>query len=251
MAWENPKAVALNSLEVLGVAPGFNLRRGGTTRAGRRGGTLPSQQPVHPGSKKWSAQARTGWNCPHCEYYKFGFCTSCFLATLGRRYLLKRIQHRGKNLFLLDLPSLGSSWSTRLPNRTDPTIKEHLTKAFELKKKAAEGIRELPLKDKRAHLIAQALVNLKRLAASVNKKQKQIAKASAELQELRKELAVCYVDIKRHPEEVLPLPHPKVLATAIGPPIIKFMNYVKQRRHRSYGGAPTCSGRVRRIERIH
>eukprot|EP00971_Amphidinium_carterae_P084342 1669356-Amphidinium_carterae.5 len=66
----------------------------------------------------------------------------------------------------------------------DPQIKAHLQKAYELKKrKAAESIRELPLKDQRAKLIAQA----KRLTTAVDKKQEQLASVHAELQDLRKD----------------------------------------------------------------
>eukprot|EP00971_Amphidinium_carterae_P085156 1684620-Amphidinium_carterae.1 len=52
---------------------------------------------------------------------------------------------------------LGNSCEHQLAKETDPEIKARLKKAYDHKKsKAAEGIRELPLKDPRAKLVAQA-----------------------------------------------------------------------------------------------
>eukprot|EP00971_Amphidinium_carterae_P205871 4085604-Amphidinium_carterae.1 len=76
MAWENPKVAQLiNSLKALGVGPGTSNRRGGERRY---------QQSAQIGSKKWFAQTRTSWNCPHCKYFNFGFRTSCFLCKVGQ-----------------------------------------------------------------------------------------------------------------------------------------------------------------------
>eukprot|EP00971_Amphidinium_carterae_P249531 4952978-Amphidinium_carterae.1 len=73
MAWQNDKGVQdmINSYEAL-QALGLQLP------FGRRGGPQPTQQPVQPGSKKWSGQTRAGWTCPKCSYYNFGFRTTCF-----------------------------------------------------------------------------------------------------------------------------------------------------------------------------
>eukprot|EP00971_Amphidinium_carterae_P156510 3102549-Amphidinium_carterae.1 len=63
MAWQNIKAVqeminSYKAMEALGSKLPF----------GRRGGPQLTQQQVQPGSKKWSAQTRSGWNCPKCTY---------------------------------------------------------------------------------------------------------------------------------------------------------------------------------------
>eukprot|EP00971_Amphidinium_carterae_P005974 117770-Amphidinium_carterae.1 len=81
MAWENPLGVqelinSYKALQLLGIKLPF----------GQRGGSAkPKQQPVQPGSKKWSAQTRSGWTCSGCQYYNFGFRTTCFGCKVGQR----------------------------------------------------------------------------------------------------------------------------------------------------------------------
>eukprot|EP00971_Amphidinium_carterae_P010580 209047-Amphidinium_carterae.1 len=86
MAWQNPHAVAqlIDSFKALGTFSVLGNRRGGTLPAGRRGSTALGQQPVQKGSKKSSAQTRTGWNWLHCKYYNFGFRSACFLCKIGQ-----------------------------------------------------------------------------------------------------------------------------------------------------------------------
>eukprot|EP00971_Amphidinium_carterae_P027140 535052-Amphidinium_carterae.1 len=69
MAWENPMGVqelinSYKALQLLGIKLPF----------GQRGGSAkPKQQPVQPGSKKWSAQTCSGWTCPGCHTTTLGF----------------------------------------------------------------------------------------------------------------------------------------------------------------------------------
>eukprot|EP00971_Amphidinium_carterae_P058421 1155769-Amphidinium_carterae.1 len=67
---------------------------------GRPGGPRPNQQAVTPGSKRWSAQQRAGWNCPKCAYFNFGFRTTCFGCKAGQRPAGQPLQTAGvrKNL---------------------------------------------------------------------------------------------------------------------------------------------------------
>eukprot|EP00971_Amphidinium_carterae_P253297 5028837-Amphidinium_carterae.5 len=61
----------------------------------RRGGHKPEQHAVTPGSKRWSAQQRAGWNCPKCTYYNFGFRTTCFGCKVGQRPAGQPLQTQG------------------------------------------------------------------------------------------------------------------------------------------------------------
>eukprot|EP00971_Amphidinium_carterae_P289369 5745314-Amphidinium_carterae.1 len=83
MAWNNTKGV-----QHQGRTTAYSLSRShessrdkaAAVPLGRRGpgGSQPQQTPITPGSKRWSAQQRAGWNCPKCTYYNFGFRTTCF-----------------------------------------------------------------------------------------------------------------------------------------------------------------------------
>eukprot|EP00971_Amphidinium_carterae_P058267 1152566-Amphidinium_carterae.3 len=107
MPWENPKAVSqlINSLKTLGDGPGTSNRKGGTTPAGRRGGTMPGQQSVQKGSKKWSAQS-VQVGTVRTASWAGGTCSK-----------QEGTSTREENPFLLDLPNLGNNWSTGIVTR--------------------------------------------------------------------------------------------------------------------------------------
>eukprot|EP00971_Amphidinium_carterae_P321930 6399417-Amphidinium_carterae.1 len=93
-------------------------------------------------------------------------------------------------------PNLGTICSTIWPRKQTQRSRLICKKSAvcELKKsKAAEGIRELLLKDQRAKLAAQAT----KLSTTVDKQQEFLATVYAKLQDLRKELATCYPDIMK------------------------------------------------------
>eukprot|EP00971_Amphidinium_carterae_P113843 2255983-Amphidinium_carterae.1 len=103
--------------------------------------------------------------------------------------------------------------------------------------KAAEGIRDFPLKAQRAKLVAQA----KKLTSAVDKQQDVIQAARTKLQELRKDLATVYVDndIKRLPKEVLPDSKEVPLRTLRHP--LHYRAHRKLRRRRVYRvPGPNC-----------
>eukprot|EP00971_Amphidinium_carterae_P236782 4699316-Amphidinium_carterae.2 len=61
MPWQNDKGVqdlinSYKACQILGIQLPF----------ARRGASQQRQQAVQPGSKRWSAQQRAGWNCPKC-----------------------------------------------------------------------------------------------------------------------------------------------------------------------------------------
>eukprot|EP00971_Amphidinium_carterae_P138581 2745861-Amphidinium_carterae.1 len=131
MAWKNKGKVTsmLHSLQALKLfgAPSGNWRR--------RGGPAPSHQPVKEGSKKWSAQTRTGWHCPMCKYYNFRFQETSFMCKVGQE---KPGQTKPEQPGKKPLPSnLTKPWEqleNQLANETDPEVKAQLQKAAELKK---------------------------------------------------------------------------------------------------------------------
>eukprot|EP00971_Amphidinium_carterae_P080939 1601478-Amphidinium_carterae.1 len=95
MAWQNDKGVqdmvnSFKAMQLLGIQLPFAMR----------GASQQQQQPVQPGSKRWSAQQGAGWKCPKCSYYELGFHTTCFGCKTGQRLAGQPLQTAGvrKNL---------------------------------------------------------------------------------------------------------------------------------------------------------
>lgn len=216
MSWSNQQAVAqlIQSLTAMGAPVG---------RWGKRGGRPPPQAPKE-GSKQWAAATRTGWSCPSCSFYNFGYRKVCFACKHTPTFSYAKGGGKGKGA---PLPTkLTQPWlnlQSQVDTEKDPDVKAALQKVVDLKKsKEAGGPVAPPAKVQREQLVAKA----KRLSAAVDKQQDILDKAMAKLQELRKDLATVYVDISHLPEEQLPMPK-KVARQCFGPATIELMQFVR------------------------
>eukprot|EP00971_Amphidinium_carterae_P214811 4262657-Amphidinium_carterae.1 len=203
----------------------------GCAALGRRGpgGPQPKQQPVTPGSKRWSAQQRAGWDCPRCKFYNLVFRTTCFACKAGQRPAGQQPpQGSGKPQIPSSLSKPWEPWAQlefQLASEKDPEVKALLQQAANLKKKqAASFVKELPLQDQRSKLTAQ----VKRLTASLDKQQELLAAQQLKVKELRRELAEAHVDLARLPEEVLPAPK-KIPRALLEPSLVSMMKYVQEK----------------------
>eukprot|EP00971_Amphidinium_carterae_P028272 556737-Amphidinium_carterae.2 len=191
---------------------------------GRRGAPRSNQQALTPGSKRWSAQSKAGWNCPKCTYYNFGFRATCFGCKTGRRPAGQPLQTLGAKK---NLPSSITKPCEQLERQLaadkDPEVKALLQQAANLKKKqSATAAKELPLQDQRAKLTPQ----IKRLTTAVGKQQELLSNAQTKLQELRRELATAHVGLAHLPEEVLPAPK-KIPMSLLEPSVVNLMKFVQ------------------------
>eukprot|EP00971_Amphidinium_carterae_P184674 3666579-Amphidinium_carterae.1 len=109
----------------------------------------------------------------------------------------------------------------QLANEKDPEIKALLQKAAELNKsRNAAAAKELPERSE-GLLVAP----IKRLTTAVDKQQEILAAASAKMQDLRKDLAMAYVDLAHLPEEILLVPK-KIPANILGTSMVDPMKIV-------------------------
>eukprot|EP00971_Amphidinium_carterae_P220062 4368543-Amphidinium_carterae.1 len=140
MAWLNPKNVQdlIHCFEAM-KASGLQMPSGLRKPIGSR----TSQTPVTPGSKRWSAQQRAGWNWPKSTCYDFGFRTVCFGCKICTRPAGLVPQDNKGGTGRKPVPSaLSKPWENlehQLASKKDPEVKALLQQAAALKKKQAAG----------------------------------------------------------------------------------------------------------------
>eukprot|EP00971_Amphidinium_carterae_P296006 5879483-Amphidinium_carterae.2 len=171
-----------------------------------------------------------GWHCPSCKFYNFSHRSVCLSSKASKGAGLLPAGAKNKNNHAASKDSLSVRLRKQVAEAKDnPALKEHLEAA--LAAVTTKKTQALPVKDRRAKLLAQANA----ITTKMDQKTKLIQEAAASRDSLREELVEVLLHVRLLPKEELPLPKeaPRAPASfAVLGPLVAFA------RERASQGVP-------------
>eukprot|EP00971_Amphidinium_carterae_P117945 2336625-Amphidinium_carterae.1 len=116
-------------------------------------GTAPTQHPVQQGFKK----TRSGWHCPLCNYYNFGLRKVCFNRKVGQEVPAPSKKDQSVLSPFMSYQTVGAVGTPTCPGERSGDQSSVAESIRAREDQSRRSSRELPLKDQRAKLVAQAM----------------------------------------------------------------------------------------------